>query len=59
MYLAQELTQHTPGEIGRAFGKRDRTTVNHAVKRISASVQTDQVVHNSVNNLRRRLAHPA
>ena len=59
MYLAQELTQHTPGEIGRAVGERDRTTVNHAVKQIDAAVNNDQLVRNSVNNLRRRLAHPS
>jgi len=59
MYLAQELTQHTPGEIGRAVGERDRTTVNHAVKQIDAAVNNDQVVRNSVNNLRRRLGHPS
>jgi chromosomal replication initiator protein len=59
MYLAQELTGHTPGEIGRAVGERDRTTVNHAVKQIDAAVNDDQLVRNSVNNLRRRLAHPS
>ena len=59
MYLAQELTGHTPGEIGKVFGERDRTTVNHAVKQIDGAVQDDEVVRNSVNNLRRRLAHPA
>jgi chromosomal replication initiator protein len=58
MYLAQELTGHTPGEIGKVFGDRDRTTVNHAVKQIDAAVQDDEVVRNSVNNLRRRLARP-
>ena len=59
MYLAQELTQHTPGEIGRAVGERDRTTVNHAVKQVDVAVNNDQLVRNSVNNLRRRLAHPS
>ena len=59
MYLAQELTQHTPGEIGRAVGERDRTTVNHAVKQVDVAVHNDQLVRNSVNNLRRRLAHPS
>ena len=59
MYLAQELTGHTPGEIGKVFGERDRTTVNHAVRQIDAAVKDDEVVRNSVNNLRRRLAHPA
>jgi chromosomal replication initiator protein len=59
MYLAQELTGHTPGEIGKVFGERDRTTVNHAVKQIDGAVKDDEVVRNSVNNLRRRLAQPA
>jgi chromosomal replication initiator protein len=59
MYLAQELTGHTPGEIGKVFGQRDRTTVNHAVRQIDAAVKDDELVRNSVNNLRRRLAHPA
>ena len=59
MYLAQELTAHTPAEIGKVFGERDRTTVNHAVKQIDAAVRDDEVVRASVNNLRRRLAHPA
>jgi chromosomal replication initiator protein len=58
MYLAQELTEHTAAEIAAAFGNRDRTNVNNAVKRVNADLNTDQVVRNSVNNLRRRLAHP-
>jgi chromosomal replication initiator protein len=59
MYLAHELTAHTPGEIGKVFGERDRTTVNHAIKQIDAAVKDDQVVRTSVHNLRRRLAHSA
>ena len=59
MYLADQLTAHTPSEIGRAFGQRDRTSVNYALKQVGASVNDDQVVRNCVNNLRRRLAHPA
>ena len=59
MYLADQLTSHTPSEIGRAFGQRDRTSVNYALKQVGASVHDDQVVRNSVNNLRRRLAQPS
>jgi chromosomal replication initiator protein len=59
MYLADQLTSHTPGEIGRAFGQRDRTSVNYALKQVGVSVHDDQVVRNSVNNLRRRLALPS
>ena len=32
--------------------------MNHAVKQIDAAVQDDELVRNSVNNLRRRLARP-
>jgi chromosomal replication initiator protein len=58
MYLAREMTDHSPDQIGTVFEK-DRTTVNHAVKQIDAAVKDDEVVRTSVNNLRRRLAHPA
>jgi chromosomal replication initiator protein len=59
MYLASELTEHSPGEIGEAIGGRDRKTVTHGIGRATQVLESDQVVRNSVNNLRRRLAHPA
>jgi chromosomal replication initiator protein len=59
MYLAKELTQHSPSEIGEAIGGRDRKTVTHGITRATEALQSDQVVRTSVNNLRRRLAQPA
>jgi chromosomal replication initiator protein len=59
MYLASELTEHSPGEIGEAIGGRDRKTVTHGISRATRVLASDQLVRNSVNNLRRRLAHPA
>jgi chromosomal replication initiator protein len=59
MYLASELTEHSPGEIGEAIGGRDRKTVTHGISRATQALASDQLVRNSVNNLRRRLAHPA
>ena len=59
MYLAKELTKHSPGEIGEAMGGRDRKTVTHGISRAAEALQNDQVVRDSVNNLRQRLAHPA
>ena len=60
MYLARELTEHSPREIGAAIGGRNHThrdcTPSTARHRRSMS---DQVVRNAVENLRRRLAHPA
>ena len=59
MYLAKELTQHSPSEIGEAIGGRDRKTVTHGITRATEALESDQVVRTSVNNLRRRLAQPA
>jgi chromosomal replication initiator protein len=59
MYLARELTTHSLPEIGRGIGNRNHTTVLHAVNRISATIQTDPTVRSAVDNLRRRLGHPA
>jgi chromosomal replication initiator protein len=59
MFLARELTDSSLPEIGRGIGDRNHTTVLHAVNRVSAAVRTDPAVRNAVDNLRRRLGHPA
>ena len=59
MFLARELTDRSLPEIGRGIGDRNHTTVLHAVNRVSAAVRTDPAVRNAVDNLRRRLGHPA
>jgi chromosomal replication initiator protein len=59
MYLAKELTRHSPSEIGEAIGGRDRKTVTHGITRATEALQSDQLMRSSVNNLRRRLAQPA
>jgi chromosomal replication initiator protein len=59
IFLASELTNHSPAEIARAIGNRDRTSVNYALKQIDSTLAANTSVRNSVNNLRRRLAHPA
>jgi chromosomal replication initiator protein len=59
MYLARELTEHSLPEIGRGLGGRNHTTVLHAVNRIGAAVRTDTELRKTVDNLRRRLGHPA
>jgi chromosomal replication initiator protein len=58
MYLADELTGHNDLQIGKAIGDRDRKTVAYGITRTHDALESDQVVRNSVNNLRRRLAHP-
>jgi chromosomal replication initiator protein len=59
MFLARELTDHNELQIGKAIGDRDRKTVAYGITRTHEALESDQVVRNSVNNLRRRLAHPA
>jgi chromosomal replication initiator protein len=59
MYLARELTEHSLPEIGRGIGGRNHTTVLHAVNRIGAAIRSDESVRTAVDNLRRRLGHPA
>ena len=59
MFLARELTSHSTTEIGRGIGGRDHATVLHAVNRVSAAMGTDSDMHRAVENLRRRLGHPA
>jgi chromosomal replication initiator protein len=59
MYLARELTEHSLPEIGRGIGERNHTTVLHAVNRIGTAVRTDPALREAVDNLRRRLGHPA
>ena len=59
MYLARELTEHSLPEIGRGIGGRNHTTVLHAVNRVGAALRSDDSVRIAVDNLRRRLGHPA
>lgn len=41
MYLSKHLTPKSLAEIGRKFGKKDHTTVIHAVKKIEELKETD------------------
>lgn len=41
MYLSKNLTPKSLAEIGRKFGKKDHTTVIHAVKKVEELCRTD------------------
>jgi chromosomal replication initiator protein len=55
MFLAKKLTSKSLPEIGRRFGKRDHTTVIHAVKKIEELQSVDSQIANDVEVLRRML----
>ena len=51
MYLARQLTHDSLGEVGRAFGGKDHTTVLHAVARIQALIQEDPAFQQTIEAL--------
>jgi chromosomal replication initiator protein len=56
MYLTRELTPMSLPEIGRRFGKRDHTTVIHAIKTVERLIGEDSNFAVDVDVLRGRLA---
>ncbi len=52
MYLARELTDESLPAIGRHFGRRDHTTVIHAVRRTEQKIVKDSASRKAVDNLR-------
>ncbi len=55
MYLARELTDESLPAIGRHFGRRDHTTVIHAVRRIEQKIVADSASRKAVDDLRSAL----
>ncbi len=51
MYMSKELTDNSLPQIGKAFGGKDHTTVLHAVKKISAAVEKDEDLKDTVDYL--------
>jgi chromosomal replication initiator protein len=55
MYLSKKLTSKSLPEIGRRFGKRDHTTVIHAVKKIEELQSIDNQIAKDIEVLLRIL----
>jgi chromosomal replication initiator protein len=55
MYLSKKLTSKSLPEIGRRFGKRDHTTVIHAVKKIEELQSIDNQIAKDIEIIRRML----
>ena len=55
MFLAKVLTLRSLPEIGRRFGGRDHTTVLHAVRKIEALLQSDTILREELELLKRML----
>lgn len=55
MYLSRKLTDMSLPKIGEEFGGRDHTTVIHAYEKISDSLNTDESLQHTVNDLTKKL----
>ena len=55
MYIAKKMTPRSLPEIGRRFGKRDHTTVMHAVKKVEQLRAQDREIDSDVATLTRLL----
>ena len=53
MYLARQLTHAPLGELGRAFGGKDHTTVLHAVAKVQALIGSDAEFGRTIETLTR------
>jgi chromosomal replication initiator protein len=51
MYLTRQLTDYSYPAIGRVFGKRDHTTVIHAVDKITGQMQERRQIYDQVTEL--------
>ena len=55
MYLSRKLTDMSLPKIGEEFGGRDHTTVIHAYEKISDSLNTDESLQHTVNDITKKL----
>jgi len=57
MYLSKQLTSRSLPEIGRRFGKRDHTTVLHAIRKIDKILVDDAALRDEVEELKKLLSN--
>jgi chromosomal replication initiator protein len=55
MYLSRKLTDMSLPKIGEEFGGRDHTTVIHAYEKISESLNNDESLQSTVNELSKKI----
>lgn len=55
MYLCRKLTDNSLPKIGEEFGGRDHTTVIHAYEKISESLNDDEDLQSTINDLTKKI----
>lgn len=56
IFLARQLTDTSLERIGRYFGGRDHTTVQHGCRKIAELLQSDPLIEEAIDRIRTRLA---
>ena len=56
MYLSRKLTDMSLPKIGEEFGGRDHTTVIHAYEKISESLNRDENLQNTIEDITKKLS---
>ncbi|KJV78710.1 helix-turn-helix domain-containing protein, partial [Rickettsia rhipicephali] len=51
MYLSKALTPKSLADIGKKFGKKDHTTVMHAIKKVEELLENDIELREEINLL--------
>ena len=51
MYLSKVLTPKSLADIGKKFGKKDHTTVMHAIKKVEELMENDVELREEINLL--------
>jgi chromosomal replication initiator protein len=55
MYLCRERTDSSLQQIGKAFRKKDHTTVIHAYKKVSVMIKSESGIKEIVDNIKSKL----
>jgi chromosomal replication initiator protein len=56
MYLLKEGTSCSLAQIGLEFGKRDHSTVTHAVQKIASEIDSDPFLRRKVFDIRQGIS---
>lgn len=55
MYVAKQITSCSLGDIGKSFGKRDHTTVIHALKKVEELLRNGELMQSEIDEVIRGL----
>ena len=55
MYLCKQMTSQPLDSIGQLLGGRDHSTIIHGVKKITSEYETDDVLRNTIDTIKKKI----